>query len=288
MNPEIIRKYTNEASRFMVIKDRMVHYRVEGNGKPLLLLHGAFSSLHTYDGWTSELKDKFQVIRLDMPGFGLSDTPTEETYTIEYFLEFIREFLARLEVDACFMGGSSLGGWMAWEFALRYPERVNRLILIGSAGFMDDKSIPLPFKMARTPLFKNVVRLAIRRGMFDTFLKQVYSDEEKITPELADRYFDLFTREGNPKAFIRMVNSKFKDNTRKLPHIYQPTLILWGKDDNWLPLENAYRFHHALPNSELIIYEGLGHIPMEEDPYLTALDAWAFLSRPENLLFRAS
>jgi pimeloyl-ACP methyl ester carboxylesterase len=280
MTSAILDKYANQQSRFLVINKALVHYRDEGEGEPFLLLHGAFSSLHTFDGWTTFLKDKYRIIRLDLPGFGLSDTTPDHRYSINTFVKFLAAFLDRLGIERCHLGGSSLGGWLAWEFCLRYPDRVNRLVLIGSAGFLNEQSIPLPFKMARMPFVNRVIRFAVPKGVFEVFLKQVYADPSKITPELKDRYYDLFSREGNPEAFLALVNGKYKDNTLHLKEIQQPTLIIWGEKDRWLSVSNAYEFHKRIPHSELVIYDDLGHIPMEEAPKPTALDAWAFLSRP--------
>ena len=273
--------YTNAHSRFMVINDAMIHYRDEGEGPPLLLIHGAFSSLHTFDGWVEELYDKYRIIRLDLPGFGLSGISAKHTFTINSYLQIVSIFLDRLHLSSCHLAGSSLGGWLAWEFALKYKKRVNRLVLIDAAGFLDDQSIPLPFKMARMPFVNRVLRFAIQPSVFELFLRQIYGDPKKLTKELIDRYFTLFSQEGKPEAFLALANARYKDNTLHLREIPQETLIMWGRKDSWLPIENAYKFKQRIPRAELIIYDELGHIPMEEAPHETALDLWAFLSKPE-------
>jgi len=279
-----LEKYANEHSRFMVINNAMVHYRDEGEGEPLVMLHGAFSSLHTFDGWVEELKDKYRMIRLDLPGFGISGASVNHKYSITGYTNVLKVFLDRLGLEKVHLCGSSLGGWLSWEFALRFPDRVDRLVLIGSAGFLDEESIPLPFKMARMPFVNRVIRFAIPKPVFEVFLRQVYGDPNLITSELRNRYYDLFSREGNPEAFLALANGKYKDNTQHLKKIQHPTLILWGEKDRWLPVAQGYEFHRRLPNSEFIIYDDLGHIPMEEDPHETAMDAWAFLSKPVKQL----
>lgn len=272
-----MQKYANEHSRFLVIENALVHYRVEGKGYPLFLLHGAFSSLHTYDDWTEQLSKYYQVIRVDLPGFGLSGSRADHNYSMNGYLQFLDEFLDRIQVKQCHMVGSSLGGWLSWEYVLKNPKRVKNLILIGSAGFLEDKNVPLPFKMARTPFLNKVIKYAVKKNILEQFVRQVYSDQSKITQPLIERYYDLFSREGNPEAFLALANGKFKDNTRNLNKIKSPTLILWGEEDAWLPLENAYKFQDSIPKSKLIIYEHVGHIPMEEIPQISAKDARAFL-----------
>ncbi len=277
---ELLRKYANEHSRFLVVDGAMIHYRDEGEGFPLVLLHGAFSSLHTFDAWTEQLRDTFRVIRYDLPGFGLTGPTPEQQYSMPRHLYYLETILDRLGVEECYLAGSSLGGWIAWEFALRHPERVRKLILIAAAGFLDERSIPLPFKLARVPFANHTIRYVVRRQVLEYFLREVYADPSRITPRLVDRYFDLFTREGNPEAFVRLVNGRVKDNTRHLREIRCPTLIQWGREDRWQPLENAYRFHREIPDTHLIIYEGVGHVPMEESPLITARDARQFLRTP--------
>lgn len=275
-------KYTNKHSRFLVVDGSLVHYRDQGSGEVILMLHGAFSSLHTFEAWNNiMIKKGFRVIRLDLPGFGLTGSRADHQYSMEIYLESIREFLETLEIDNCTIAGNSLGGWLGWEFALKHPKIVNKLILIASAGFLDDKSIPLPFKMARTPFINKVIKYVVKKNVLEQFLKQVYGDKSKVSQELIDRYFDLFSREGNPEAFLALCNTKLKDNTNKLKKLQMPTLIMWGDKDEWLPLEFAYRFDIEIPNSELIIYEGIGHLPMEELPEETAKDVMSFVKRNE-------
>lgn len=270
-------KYTNKYSRFVAIDGALVHYRDEGEGEPLVLLHGAFSSLHTYNAWTEILKKHFRIIRPDLPGFGISNNKIDHSYGITIYTDFLKEFLDILDIENCYLAGSSLGGWVSWEFALRYPEMVKRLILLDSAGFMEPEAVPLPFKMARTPLVGKIIKYVIRKNVLEQFLKQVYYNQNKITEELLDRYYDLFSREGNPEAFLSLVNGHFKDNTRKLKYITAPTLIIWGENDEWIPIKYAHKFYQKIPNSKIVIYEHVGHIPMEEAPNMTAQDVLEFL-----------
>lgn len=274
-----LQKYTNEDSRFLVIDGSMVHYRVEGGGNPLLLIHGAFSSLHTFDKWTPLLIRDHMVIRLDLPGFGLSDSMQGHDYSIKALVGFMTKFMDHLGIEKCDLVGSSLGGWLAWEMALRKSARVNKLVLIASAGFMEEMSIPLPFKMARTPVLGKVMKYAIKKNVLRKFLNQIFVDQKQVTDELVDRYYDLITREGNPEAFYSLANSTYKSRTNKLKNLTAPTLIMWGEDDAWLPIENGYWFQVCIPDSKLIVYEGVGHIPMEEIPQRTARDLKKFLKQ---------
>ncbi len=272
-----LQKYTTDDSRFLVIDGSLVHYRIEGQGSPLLLVHGAFSSLHTFDKWTPLLTRRHQVIRLDLPGFGLSDSMQGHDYSIKALVRFLTKFLDQIGVAQCSIAGSSLGGWLAWEMALRQSSKVDKLILIASAGFMEEMSVPLPFKVARTPVLGKVMKYAIKKSVLRKFLNQVFVDQKQVTEELVDRYYDLISKEGNPEAFYALANGQYKSRTNKLKNIKAPTLIMWGEQDAWLPIENGYWFQVCIPNSQLIVYEGVGHIPMEEIPERTARDLLKFL-----------
>ena len=280
VNKDLIQKYTTRDSRFLVFDDTLIHYRDEGNsdGFPLLLLHGAFSSLHTYNGWVKELKQDFRIIRIDLPGFGLTGPNQRgEVHGMIMYKRCILTVLDRLKVEKCHIAGSSLGGWVSWEFAADYPERIAKMILIGAAGFLEQKNIPLPFKMARTPFASTVGRFAIHRKVMEQFIQQVYFDKNKITEALIDRYYDLFTQEGNMSVFFEMANSKVQEETDKLEGIAAETLLMWGKYDTWIPVESVYRFHRRLPHSSIIIYDNCGHLPMEELPRQSANDVRDFL-----------
>lgn len=262
----------------MEIDNIKVHYRDEGDGFPLLLVHGAFSSLHTFDAWAEYFGRHYRVLRLTLPGFGLTGPSPDNSYSVSRSISCIRSFLRRLKIDECHIAGSSLGGWISWEYALAFPWQVRKLILIDAAGFMDESSIPVPFKMARLPFVDRVIKFAVKKSVLEQFVKQVYADKNLVTAEVVDRYYDLFTRPGNPEAFLAMANGRVKDNTPRLKGMRSQTLILWGEKDKWLPVRNAYRFQDLIPAAELIVYSDVGHLPMEEAPQRSAADVQAFLT----------
>jgi len=261
----------------MKINRMMVHYRDEGEGPILLLVHGTFSSLHTFDAWTRKLKSTFRIIRLDLPGFGLTGPNKKGDYRVGTYLKFLAKFLNNLEIKKCHIVGSSLGGWVAWEFALKYPKMVDKLVLIGAAGYFIDQKLPLPFLLAQTPFLSEFVKHITPRSMVERFVREVYGDKNKVTEELVDRYYDMLTSRGNRQAFVDLVNTRYEMHGDRVRNIKTPTLILWGGDDTWVTLKNALAFDEDLPNSKLIIYDGVGHIPMEEIPNRSAKDTKAFL-----------
>ncbi|MBT4774088.1 MAG: alpha/beta hydrolase [Crocinitomicaceae bacterium] len=273
---ELLQKYTSKESKWIDIFGVKVHYRDEGSGPIILLLHGTFSSLHTFNDWTEILKDNFRVIRLDMPGFGLTGPSPNNNYSIDQFTTFLQNFTDSLEIENFFLVGNSLGGWLSWEYALQNPNKVKKLILIDSAGYINDNNYPLPFIIAQTPVLRNVFNF-IPKAVVRRFVRQVYCDQSKVTTDIVNRYYDMIHRDGNKEAFVYIANSNYKQNTHNLTQLLMPVLILWGKEDKWLSVDHAFKFQRDIPNNELIIYDNMGHVPMEECPEKTAIDVQEFL-----------
>ena len=270
-------KYANELSGFTSIQGSRIHYRDQGSGTPLILLHGIGSSLHTWDGWVKTLKSEYRVIRLDLPGFGLTGADSTNDYSMKRYISVLHSFLKYLEIDEYYLAGNSMGGWLAWEYALDHPDEVKKLILIDAAGFITPDNPPKPLRLSqkfKKRTSKGAPRFAVRK-----FLKQAYGDKNKVTDELVDRYYELNHRPGNGLAFYTIATADYQPRTSRLPEIEVTTLIMWGAEDKkWIDVSHAYLFEYLLPNSQLIIYEGLGHLPMEEDPLKTAGDAREFLA----------
>ena len=274
---ELKEKYANETSEFIEVQGMQVHYRDEGEGDVIVLLHGTGASLHTWEPWTEILKKNYRVIRLDLPAYGLTGPHPEGKYQMDNYVAFLHEFLQKKAVQKICLGGNSFGGKVSWEYALKYPDEVEKLILIDASGYPSDKKSPWVFRLARTPVLNQIVRYVTPRFFLENNLKQVYADDSRVTDELITRYYDMALSEGNRQAFIDRAGIKSISNHEQIPSITAPTLILWGAEDLWIGPEEGEKFDANLPNSQLIIYENVGHIPMEEAPEKTILDVLEFL-----------
>ena len=259
--------YANEHSKFIAIDGMEVHYRDEGYGQPIILIHGTGASLHTWDNWTEELKKTFRVIRLDLPAYGLTGPHPENKYTIPYYSDFLNKFVDSLKVNNFILAGNSLGGSIAWYYVTENEEKVVLLSLLNSGGFFSqDKGSPLVFELARAPVIKDILRYVTPRFFIKNTLKEVYHDESKLTDKKIDTYRDLILREDNREAFIYRSKNKSVDYTDRLNEIKIPTQILWGDNDAWIPVENAKLFAEKISNVKVDIMKDTGHIPMEERP----------------------
>jgi pimeloyl-ACP methyl ester carboxylesterase len=251
---------------------------------PLVLIHGTGASLHTWEGWVNELKADFRIISLDLPAYGLTGPNATNDYPVSYYVQIIKTLLEKRGVKQCYIAGNSLGGSVAWQYTLKYPKMVSKLILVDAAGYpmAKPKSVPIGFTLARTPILKEVFKYVMPRSLVESSLKNVYADDSKVTPEVIDRNRDMVLRVGNREAFVARINTPINEKESlwvNIPTITIPVLIQWGKEDNLITTDVATRFHNDLPNDTLIIYDNAGHIPMEEIPIKTARDVRAFLKK---------
>lgn len=270
--------YTNRDSRFTEIEGVRTHYRIEGRGEPLLLIHGTSSSLHTWDGWVREMRSTRQIVRLDLPGYGLTGPAPDRDYSAERYARFVAAFLEKLGLERVDVAGNSLGGRVALVLTLRHPEKVRKLILVDAAG-LSGQERPFVFRLAGIPGLGFLITVFSPEWLVRSQLERVYGDDSRLTEAVVRRHYALLRRTGNRQAIRdRFAGPPDPDLDREIGSIAQPTLIEWGSADPWIPLSFANRLHAGIPGSILRVYDGAGHVPMEERPEETAADASAFLS----------
>jgi pimeloyl-ACP methyl ester carboxylesterase len=272
------KKYCNEQSKFIEVNGQQIHYRDEGNGYPLVLVHGTSSSLHTWDAWVDELKNDFRIIRMDIPAFGITGETKERNYTVENYVKFIDDFTRALGVDTFYLAGNSLGGEITWNYAYTHPERVKKIILIDAAGYKRHNGTPLAFMIAQTPGLNKVMTKITPKRIIRQSMLGIYYDDNKVTDSVVTHYFEMLLRPGNRQAFADRVNVIKYEAEEKANLIKTQTLIQWGQYDTWILPEDAEKFKKDIAGSELKYYAA-GHVPMEELPLETAKDAREFLLR---------
>lgn len=281
---ELEQKYLTAESSFLQMQDCRLHYKLRGTGPVVLLIHGNFSSLQTWHDWENILSTSFTTLSVDLPGHGLTGPNHTGNYTPDYYAHLLLALTDSLGIDSLAIAGNSLGGAVAWRMALDAPHKVQRLILVDPAGFKkttDTDTIPTKtpflFKLTRWPLVSNALAYSTPKFLFEYNIRQVYADPSKIKNGVVERYYELMLRQGNRKATLQRMQQKALPRFQELSHVSQPTLILWGIQDRWIPVEQAYAFRDKIKHAELILYPEAGHVPMEEIPEKTAQDALDFL-----------
>jgi pimeloyl-ACP methyl ester carboxylesterase len=279
---ELTARWAQPPSIFMDVTGLRAHVRDEGprdDPMPIVLLHGTSDSLHTWGGWTAVLARERRVIRVDLPGFGLTGPAPDGDYRVERYVQFVGALLDALGVQRCVLGGNSFGGWVAWETALAQPERVRALILVDAAGYpIESQSVPIGFRIARVPGLNRVMRSVLPRDLIESSVRNTYGDPSRVTPELVDRYYELTLRQGNRAALAqRFAAGRWAADPSRVRQLRQPTLILWGGRDGLIPLHYGEQFERDIAGSRLVVFPELGHVPQEEDPAATVAAVSQFL-----------
>lgn len=267
-------KYAGKASKFLPLMGMQVHYRDEGPASdsiPLVLIHGTSSSLHTWDKLVSKVSEKKRIIRFDLPAFGLTGPSPENEYSFEYYSTFIDSLFSKLKIQQCMLAGNSLGGSIAWNYAVRFPDRVHGLVLIDAGGYpKKDEKGSLGFKIAAMPGVNNLLLFITPKSLIRKSLEDAYADKKMVTDALTERYHDLILRAGNRRAALSLFKNPMRADTSAISGIKTPTLIIWGKEDQLISYEQAYRFQRDIQGSRLVMLDHIGHVPMEEAPDLVA------------------
>jgi WS/DGAT/MGAT family acyltransferase len=275
---ELAQKYNKEDSKFIDINGLRVHYCDQGNGPTIILLHGMLATLQTWNGWVNSLSDYYRIIRLDIPGFGLTDR--FETYSKEVFVDFLNQFVETLKLDKFDIAGNSIGGYIAWNYAISYPEKVNKMILIDSVGYAQD--LPRVVNFVNIPGIKSIATKIIPRIFIEKNIKEIYGDKSKVTDELIDLYHDMLLNQQNRGVFVDFFHllkqqASSIQLSQGINKINSPTLLMWGNEDPWVPVNVLENWERDLASSKTIVYDGVGHLPMEEIPLQSAYDAHTFL-----------
>lgn len=276
-----VARFETKTSRYMTVGGTRIHYCVEGRGPTLLLLHGEIGSLHSWEGWVQKLAPHYRIVRIDLPGFGLSGHLPSDDYTPEHAIELLDQILAHMHVEEVALAGNSLGGFLAWYYAAHRPERVSRLILVNPIGY--PQSLPSWVALASLPWVGDAARLFAPRLVVERCLREVYGDPSRVTAALVDRYHALLSRPSNRAALVktcrrlRVYRADF-ELARQISRVRAPTLLMWGVRDRWVPASLVPAWRRDLTNLAVLLYPDAGHMPMEELPEQTAEDAHTFLA----------
>lgn len=261
--------YAGPASEFSSVLGLRVHLRDSAphdtSGRPVvLMLHGFGGSLHSFEAWAAGLAATHRVIRIDLPGAGLTGADPSGDYSDEHGIAVLAALLNQRGVARATVLGHSMGGRLAWRFAAAQPDRVDKLVLVAPDGFASPG-----FDYGKAPKVGVVAKLmtvALPKAVLRMSLAPAYAQPDAVMDDaLVTRYHDLMLAPGvRPAIIARMEQLNLLPPEPLLRAIRAPTLLLWGEQDRMIPIANAQDYLKALPNAKLVTLPGVGHVPQEE------------------------
>ena len=223
----------------------------------LVLLHGLGGQAENWSFVIPALSAKYHVIAIDQVGFGKSEKPFIK-YRIGTYADFLDKFLTELKIEKTTLIGNSLGGWIAGFYAIKYPTRVEKLILVDAAGLT-----PKVIDYTKVYQLQSSTRDEVKANLKLIFANQAYAE----SPATIDNFLtqrvlanDGYAIDSITESIKR--NEDFLDN--RLVEIKAKTLIIWGKQDGLIPVEDGERFKKGIANSDLLVINNCGHVPMVE------------------------
>ena len=277
------RKYLNAPSDMIDIAGTRLHVRDSGakTAPAVIFLHGFGASLHTWEPWAANLAKDLRVIRIDLPGSGLSLPDPTSDYTDRRSLQIINALMDKLGLARASLVGNSIGGRIAWTFAGTYSARVDKLVLVSPDGFASPG-----FEYGRTPdvpFMARAMLVCLPKPLLVMSLKPAYANPATMTDALATRYHDLMLAPGSRDALLaRMAQTVLVDPLPILKQITAPTLLVWGEQDAMIPFANSNDYLKAIKGAKRVSFKGVGHLPHEEAPAESVLAVREFLLVPRT------
>ncbi|MFO1427102.1 MAG: alpha/beta hydrolase [Steroidobacteraceae bacterium] len=281
---EILAKYADPDSKFVVLEGNdgiRVHYKDQGSGPAVLLIHSSMGDLKDWDGWVEVLSRSYRVVRLDLPAFGLTGPVPSGNYSIDRYLTLVDALMDTLGIERFAIVGTSYGGLLAFRYAATRIDRITALVLANSAG-VEYGGRKGTSERARNPqrVFTPEVKT---NAMVEASLKGVINDPGTVTPAMVQRKTDYGNVIGRDReAFVATQLYERGNPQRVLSRVRAPALVLWGGNSRGLSPETAQAFVDAMTHAkstQKIIYEGGGHLLHIERPAQTVQDVKAFLDR---------
>ena len=282
---ELDERYAKPSLKVIEVDGLNIHYQDTGpKGAPvLLLLHGFGSSLQTWDEWAAQLEKHYRVIRLDLPGFGLTGPSPVNDYSEEKDVATLTHFVDKLGIDELSVIGHSMGGKMAWTFAADQGPRVKALVLMAPDGYPQAEAIGTkPYAM---PAVMGLMKFFLPKYLVRKSLEPAFFDATALDDRLVERYYDMLRAPGVRGAILeRGQQTIYTDPVPRLKKITAPTLLLWGQDDLMIPSSNAQSYAGVLADAQTVLLPNLGHLLQEEQSQLGLAQVTQFLNQKLQLV----
>jgi Predicted hydrolases or acyltransferases (alpha/beta hydrolase superfamily) len=265
-------------SKFIEINDVTVHYKEMGEGeKTFILLHGFGASVYSWREVMDDFSQRGRVIAYDRPAFGLTERPMPETWTenpygMEANVELLRGLMDALEIEKAVLVGNSAGGGVSVAFALKYPERVESLILVdpGLGGGRGPQFPEWALPLMRSPQMRHIGPLLVRdiaETGNDTILR-AWSDPSKVTDEIIEGYRKPLQSKNWDRALYELTFAPpYPELRPQLPDLKVPAFVIGGEDDRIIRAWYFEAVSKEIPGTQLVLLPKCGHVPHEECPH---------------------
>jgi pimeloyl-ACP methyl ester carboxylesterase len=258
-------RYMDSPADLRSVGPWQLHVRQSGppDAPAVVLLHGFGSSLHTWDAWAQGLARTHRVVRVDLPGSGLSPPDPAQDYRDERSLDMLLALMDSLGLQRSSWVGHSMGGRIAWTLAARFPERVDKLVLVAPDGFA---SFGFEYgKPMEVPATLGLMRHVLPKPLLRMNLKSAYARPEALSDAVTTRYHNLILAPGARQAMLdRLRQTVLQEPLPLLRQIKAPSLLVWGEADAMIPVSNAQDYLQAIEGSRLVSWPQVGHLPQEE------------------------
>jgi pimeloyl-ACP methyl ester carboxylesterase len=248
------------ASKQVDVFGQKIHYLEAGSGPTVILLHGLGADATNWAMNTSVLAKSYHVYVPDQIGFGDSDKPAIN-YRVGTLVDFLDGFYKKVGITKATVVGNSLGGWTAMAFTLAHPDKVERMVLVDSAGYSFDKLGTKPTREMLEGLNPSTV------AGTKALMALILANKALVTDQLAEQFFAAHMKKGDGYTIERFIDSIFRNEDvvdGKLGSIKAPTLLIWGKQDALTPLPGGQMMADEIPGSQLTVLDHCGHVPQFE------------------------
>lgn len=256
-------------SQYVKIGDLEVHYYAIGSGPPAILLHGLGGSAQDWSDNIPALSSACTIYALDLPGFGMSPPPTRAIdYSLEYAARLVRAFVDLLGLEPVLLVGNSMGGGISLKFAIDHPERLTGLVIGNAAGL--GKEIPWSLRLLSLPGAARLALPFVSRRLVRQTWESMFVDPTHVTDARVEFTWQWIQRPEIKRSLARAYRNAATLCGQKdilLPQLEKiscPALILWGADDEVLPVSHAHRAQQLIADSSLHVFADCGHIPQIE------------------------
>jgi pimeloyl-ACP methyl ester carboxylesterase len=260
------------------LEDAAIHYVDRGQGQPLVLIHGLGGRIYNFRYNIPALSEHLRVVALDLKGFGYSERPAAGDYSLTAQARLVSELMDRLGIPRAAVLGHSMGAAIALRLAATYPEKVDRLILVGSAppnGMVPRFAASRPLR----PLLRLGTALVLHQPRLrEEVLRQGFYDPAFLSPEMLEEFRRSASIRGSTNAIASLLSDVARDEPVDLSQVSQPVLLLWGEGDRWTNLRLARRLADELPDARLQVIDRARHMVLEERAEEANKAILAFLS----------